>query len=289
MKVLWLFSIALVFIHHDIILASERGWNNREFMPSILAFAPLIGNPQEARMAVRKLVEGPDLHVEIGNTLDLIRWTHIPGNPNEHQRSVSIGVSFFSYGYITSVDQSRLKVDAIDGFFGGHVVYSTVLYNHPWQLRLRLMHQSAHMVDGRYDKYNESWVGDRLPISYTRDQAEITTLHRFGNIRFGGGAGVVWLRRPEEVSPYHIFLSADKLLYSSTEKSTHWYGGYFLRGENNNSFALSHSVEAGVKFGAWEGRGIRVTLQYYNGLNFFGEYFDERLVFAALGFSFDFW
>lgn len=240
-------------------------------------------------MAVRKLFKGPDLHVGIGNTLDLVRWTYSSHKISSMNRTISVGLSFFTYGYITSVEKSRLKVDAIDGFFGGHIVYSSELYTNPWQLRLRLMHQSAHMVDGRYDKYSETWVGDRLPISYTRDQAEVTTIHHFENIRVGGGAGIVWLRRPDEVSPYHIFLTADKLFFSSTDRSIHWYGGYFVRGENNDSFTLSHSVTTGVKFGTWKGRGIRLILQYYNGLNFFGEYFNERLEYASIGFNFDFW
>lgn len=269
--------------------SSDSGWNGRAFMPAGLTFSPLTGNPIEGRMAVRKLLEGPDLHVEIGNTIDLIRWKYTPGGSEEPIRTLSVGATFFTYGYITSMKESRLKVDAIDGFFGGHIVYTTKVDNFVWKLRLRLIHQSAHMVDGRFDKYTETWVDDKFPISYTRDQAEITSIHQFGRTRIGGGAGITWLRRPDEVSPYHLFFTTDRLFRTSASGTVHWYGGYFLRGEDSSGFTLSHSLTAGVKVGKWKGRGIRILLQYYNGLNFFGEYFYSRLEYASVGLSFDFW
>lgn len=289
MKVLILFLTLAMLVFSEMALSSDQRSVIRTFMPSGLTFSPILGNPQEGRMAVRKLLEGPDLHVEIGNTIDLIRWTYSHSDTSRLIRTISIGASFFSYGYITSVKENRLKVDALDGFFGGHIVYTSSIHNTPWQLRLRLMHQSAHMVDGRFDKYTETWVDGKFPISYTRDQAELTTMHHFGKTRLGGGAGIVWLRRPDEVSPYHVFLTADRLFYSSADGFMHLYGGYFLRGEDSSSFTLSHSLTAGVKFGEWNGKGIRLIFQYFNGLNFFGEYFDERLKYSSVGFSFDFW
>jgi hypothetical protein len=288
-KVLILFFSISALLFTETALCSDKSVKTREFMPSGLTFTPITGNPQEGRMAIRKLLRGPDLHVEIGNTIDLIRWTYSQNDTSKLKRTISIGASFFSYGYITSVKENRLKVDALDGFFGGHIVYTSNIKNNPWHLRLRLMHQSAHMVDGRFDKDTETWVDGKLPISYTKDQAELTTMHYFGKSRLGAGAAIVWLRRPDEVSPYHVFLTADRLFHSSRNGIMHWYGGYFLRGEDSSSFTLSHSLTAGVKFGEWNGKGIRLIFQYFNGLNFFGEYFDERLKYASIGFSFDFW
>ena len=289
MKVLILFLATALLFLPGTLHSSDHGWNDRSFMPSGLIFEPLLGNPLESRMAVQKPFSGPELYVDLGNTVDIVRWTYTQQDSNRTLRTITIGGSFFAYGYITSVEGSRLQVDAIDGFFGAHIVYTSELLNRPWKLRFRFLHQSAHMVDGRYDRHSETLIGDHLPVSFARDQIEFTTMHYYGKTRLGGGFGFVVHRYPENISPYTIFLAGDRLLYSSTDEAVHWYTGYFVRGENINSFTFTHSLTAGVKFGTWHGRGIGVALHYYNGLNFFGEYFTDRLDYLSIGFSFDFW
>ena len=51
----------------------------------------------------------------------------------------------------------------------------------------------------------------------------------------------------------------------------------------------TNNLEFGIKFGEWNGGGIRVYGSYFSGLTIFSQYYNERDREWGTGFAFDFW
>ncbi len=248
-------------------------------MPGGTSVPVLRGNAEEARIGVRKLFKGPDMHVDIGNSIDMLRI------PTGNNANLTVGVSFFAYAYVTSVRDRRLQVDAIDGFFGGYMLYSSQLFGIPWLLRTRILHHSAHMADGRYDKNTQWWVDGKLPRAYSRDHVEISSIHDLSSTRIALGASAAWFKRPSGGSPFFFLVNAEQLFYSAYNGKVHLFGAYNLRMESLNGFQAAHTINTGIKFGNWTGRGMDIYMEYFSGLNFFAEYYDETLRYLSVGFN----
>jgi hypothetical protein len=55
------------------------------------------------------------------------------------------------------------------------------------------------------------------------------------------------------------------------------------------AYAGSNTLEAGVRIGQRDGRGVRIYLSYFSGLETFGALYNERVSYVAAGFGFDVW
>jgi len=141
-----------------------------EFLPGKILFPPLIANYQEPRTGVRKEVGSSRLKLDIGTTLDLIEYRVSA----DGSQKIRMGIDFFTYALTTSAEGLRLQVDAVDGFFGGHLAFRTESENTAFALRLRILHLSAHFVDGHLDASGNHWRDGREPIPFTRDIGELT-------------------------------------------------------------------------------------------------------------------
>lgn len=262
-----------------------------EFLPSGLHFLPLKANFQEARVGVFTYFGTSNLKVDIGNTIDVASMTVASS-----QLRLTIGIEFMAYAYTTGAQGLRLQVDAIDGFFGGNVAVSQQNGESHLCGRLRILHQSAHMVDGQYFLGTNQWLGNRRPIPFTRDFGELTVAHelrpqRF-SLRYYGGTSYATLVRPSELKRFSVLagfeLAIGELLGKVLGHRTNvFFADHFtLTGAPN--YAASNQLQVGVKFGRWHGKGIVFYLSYYAGNNFFGQYYNEKVTIAGAGFTVDF-
>lgn len=262
-----------------------------EFLPAGLHFAPLKANHQEARIGVFKYFGTANLKVDIGNTIDVFGLTF-----HSSKMRFTVGIDFMAYALVTGSQGLRLQVDALDGFFGGNLSFSKSFDPDRLQARLRILHLSAHLVDGHYSMSLKQWLDNREPIPFTKDFGELLVAHElqpsFGFFRYYGGLSYATLARPIELE--RIAFSAGFEL--ATDQ---WFGKVFDQPTYafiTNHFALNgnpvytgnNQTQLGVKFGDWHGRGVVLYLAYYNGNNFFSEYFDERVSIVGAGFTVDF-
>jgi hypothetical protein len=206
-----------------------------------------------------------------------------------------VGIDFFIQALTTSSEGLRLQIDAADGWFGGHIAGRWDLRDVSVSARLRILHLSGHMVDGHFDNGTGTWKDGREPIPFTRDFGELTgaVSLRFAPVTFRafGGASYATLIRPEEIERWMFLGGLDlhtaSLIAADGPFPLHLYAGWTLTLAGIPEYTGTNSVEAGVKFGAWDGRGVRVYGGYYAGQVMFTQYYDLRTDHWALGFAFE--
>jgi len=262
-----------------------------ELLPPGLHFQPLKANHQEPRVGVLKYFGTANLKVDVGNTIDVFGY----GLPSSRMRFTA-GIDFMAYAFVTGAQGLRLQVDALDGFFGGNITASRQYDTHELKTRLRILHLSAHLVDGHYSVPLQQWINNREPIAYTKDFGELVVADEhpseIGFLRYYVGISYATLVRPVDLERYS-FLGGFEFATSEV------FGG--VAGQPTNAFLADHfsltghpgytgnnQIQAGVKFGEWYQKGVVVYLAYYRGNSFFSEYFDERVSIVGAGFTVDF-
>lgn len=267
------------------------GGGTFEFLPKGLHFVPLKANHQEARIGVFKYFATANLKVDIGNTIDVFGLTFSSSNVR-----FTAGIDFMAYAFVTGAQGLRLQVDALDGFFGGNISFSRTNDANQLQGRLRILHLSAHFVDGHYNVSTKQWLDNRVPLPLTKDFGELLIAHEFqffsDILRYYGGISYATLVRPSELRRF-TFLSgfefaARKLFGKAFDQPTNPFIANHFTLNGNPVYTGSNQTQIGVKFGDWHGKGIVLYLAYYVGNNFFSEYFDERVSIVGAGFTVDF-
>jgi hypothetical protein len=262
-----------------------------EFLPGSPILPPLIANPQEPRVGLRKEIGTSRLKLDIGSALDLLGYAF----DNERKQQLRFGADFFTYALTTNAQGFRLQVDAVDGFFGGHIVYRGETESAAYGARLRLMHLSAHLVDGHVNPATGTWVNNQAPLPFTRDFVELigfysctlgpvavmpyagfsyAALIRPSTIKRWGGIGGIEVNSGEAFGkvfgkPFECYLADNFTLTGVPE----WVG--------------TNVFEFGTKFGRWEGSGIRLYVNYVSGLELFSQYYNVHNSKWGIGFAFD--
>jgi hypothetical protein len=262
-----------------------------EFLPSGLNFVPLKANMQEAKIGVLFFPDNKNLKVDMGNSTDLAKL-----NMSPDKISFAAGLEFMGYALSTNYKEYRLQIDALDGFFGGNLTFKKKYTDNELNIRLRIIHNSAHLVDGHYDFIKKMWIGIDTSIHFTKNFYELTVAHQlntsFGYFKYYGGFSHSFFVRPANVKRinYHAGFELD---------FKNFLGRFFAKDENiflANHFSISgfrkyvgsQQTMLGLKFGNWEGKGITVYLSYYSGLNYFDAYYGEKFSKFGLGFYVDF-
>jgi hypothetical protein len=259
--------------------------------PNDLQFMPLKGNHQEARIGVLYYPKNAHLKVDIGNNIDLLKYIV------NDELDVNMGIQFMAYAYSTNYQGKRLQIDAIDGFFGGH--FSTEYkYSEMNSLkaRLRIIHNSAHFVDGHYDDINKKWKDDLEPIPFTQDFGELTVAHVINTQSFGvqyyGSIAYSTLVRPSLIKKYFFNigfeLHSDKIFGTVLDRKVNMFIANHTRYNGMPDYKLSTNNMLGVKFGGWSEKGIVLYLSYHYGNDLFSMYYYKRDDIFGIGFFVDF-
>ncbi|NWF89665.1 MAG: hypothetical protein HXY50_09410 [Ignavibacteriaceae bacterium] len=262
-----------------------------DLFPSGLNFIPLKANNQEARLGVLYYTATTNLKVDIGNNVDLLAL-----KMNEEQIVVAAGIEFMAYAFSRSYAGQRLQISAVDGFFGGNLSFSKRLPNSSLFARLRIIHNSAHLVDGSYDTSNDVWIDGKEPIPYTKDFGEITIAHQISehdvDFKYYGGLAYATLVRPSELKRfnYHVGIETafPKLLGKLVDDDVNLFlaGHFFLDGAHK--YLGSSQLMLGIKIGGWTKKGVVFYTSYYAGRDMFSSYYDRRISKFGIGFSIDF-
>ncbi len=260
-------------------LHAQPGTSHWTFFPRDLQFTPLIANHEEARLGLQQELGSTLLTVGIGNTVDLVQYA-------SGDDTLRAGGDFYAYALANSFRDIRLKIDAADGFFGMHMTWKN---SSPWSIRFRALHLSAHLVDGHYDPVLKAWKDGREPIPFSRNYGEIVGARETATgavtSRLYAGLSFAVYNNPHDIRRWAALGGAEV----STGSTVPFYLACNLSLLGVPTYNLSATVEAGAKFGEWKGRGIRLYLLYYNGLDFYGQYYKDRKEFAGIGFAIDFW
>ncbi len=263
-----------------------------QFLPGGTLFKPLVANPQEPRVGVRKEIGTSRLKLDIGSMVDFVQLTANDSGTLQFR----MGADFFTYALTTSAQGLRLQVDAVDGFFGGHIVMRSVDGPRSLTFRLRLMHLSAHLIDGHFDNATGQWKNGQLPIPFTKDFGELVAAYALplGTIRLlaYSGVGYATLVRPADIrrlmTLHGVELRTGESFASVFGKPFALYAADNLTLVGVPSYIGSNVIEAGVKFGPWDDVGLKFYVNYASGLEFFSQYYNVRRDMWGTGFAIDF-
>ncbi len=262
-----------------------------KLFPSGVHFLPLKANYQEARVGILYYPDNTNLKVDIGNNVDLL-LIKFPRSKS----TLSLSIEFMGYALSTSYKGNRLQIDALDGFFGGNAAFSKNYENGRFISRFRIIHNSAHLVDGHYDKELGKWIDDKEPIPFTRDFGEMTLGYQFypsfGSLRAYGTVAYATLVRPSEIQKWSGYfgyeVAFDKIIDKTFNEKTNLFLATQFNLVGSPKYQLNSNFMGGVKFGEWDGKGLVFYLSYYIGANPFSEYYSERINKFGIGFFVDF-
>lgn len=277
----------LFFILQGIIFSQD---NTVDFLPSGLNFLPLRANNQEAKLGVLYYPNSTNLKVDIGNAIDLLK---INFDPKEY---LTFGVEFMAYAYSMSYSQMRLQIGAIDGFFGGNAVFNKSIKENNLKIRFRYIHNSAHLVDGYFSTSTNSWMNNTSPIPFTRDFGELLFTYENNSndlhIRpYIGGSYAVRIRpsilkRSTFITGLETYSEASNKILSRLPYC--FFGAIHFQLAGLPQYQGSTQIQAGIKFGNWNAKGVNFFLSYFKGNNMFNEFFREKIERFGVGFSVDF-
>jgi hypothetical protein len=263
------------------------------FLPGVPLFPRLTAHVEEPRTGIRKSFGSSRLKLDIGAAYDLLEWHPA----DDTTTALRVGTEFFTYALSSNANGLRLQVDAADGFFGGHLLYSSMKSSGLTAIRLRILHLSAHFLDGHLGGGSELWRDGRAPIAYSRDFGELTVLWRRttgrGHFQLYGGAAYATLIRPTEINRWS-FLAGGEYVDAGPARNffgqpCHLYAALHFTLAGIPAWTGTTHIETGVRFGSWDRAGTRIYLSYQAGLESFHQYFDVRENSWGAGIAFDLW
>lgn len=279
-----LFSSAILCFTAFAQTSSDSVSRTIEFVPNGWTFPPLIANTFEPRVGLVTHFNDNSLRLDIGNSVDL---TRIRLSDYENER-FTMGSDFFTYTALRGQTNFRFPVDAVDYLFGINFAYAKKYERYTFASRLRISHISAHLVDGSFEKESSLWRNGRLPRVYSREFFDGVVALEYDWVRVYGGVQYVFHVDPPELPKWSFQLGTEVVKQNLLDEPIHFYLAYDFKLISITKYAAVHSVQAGIKFGYWRGRGLNLFLAAYSGSNYHGEYFDLRTSYWGPGFLVEF-
>jgi hypothetical protein len=283
--------LIISLIYCKLIFAQDSTNYMFKFLPSGLHFQSLKANSQEAKIGVLYFPSNANLKIDLGNSIDIVSFYF----PND-QLHLTFGIDFFAYALSTSFSGNRLQIDALDGLFGGNSVLSKKYGKDRLVIRFRILHNSAHLVDGHFNQNTDHWINDQGPIPFTKDFGELLSAYEvnydFILFRYYGGLSYATLIRPATLKRWNFLSGIETVLLSLIGKvfnnPANIFASYNFLLNGENRYSGNSDFMLGIKFGGWHEKGIIFYTEYYSGQRRFNEYFREKIKEFGLGFYVDF-
>jgi hypothetical protein len=271
-------ALSVILILLGMCQSTAQGQSTTEFFPGSVKFKPLLAHPAEPRVGLQKEVNTSRMRIAVGNSIGVLAYTSGPA-------TLSVGVDFFIFAQTHDFGNTRLAIDVVDGYFGGHVALHD---DSPWSFRLRILHSGSHFVDGHFDEASGQWVGGRGPIKFFRDFGELVARYEWLLSDFAAaaytGLSYAVAKKPVGLKPVGTFHGIE--LHRSA--APRFYLAYNISFMGIPTYFGSNNAELGWRSHDWNGGGFRVYVYYNTGLDDFGQYYDRRRQHWGIGFCVDF-
>ncbi len=263
------------------------------FLPGIPVSPRFTADPEEARSGIMKEFGTSRLKLDVGIAYDLLEWR----TRNNSTRSLRLGTELFTYALVMNANGRRLQADAADAFIGGHLLYTQRIDRGLAALRLRILHLSAHFLDGHQSADGNLWREGREPIPFSRDYGELTHLWRRmttrGHFQIYGGIAYATLIRPVEINRWSFLAGGEyadaKLAGSVLGQPAHCYAAFHFTLAGIPAWIGTTHLEGGLRLGDWDRAGVRLYVNYQAGLDVFHQYYNVRGESWGGGIAFDLW
>lgn len=226
---------------------------NFVLLPDGNTFQSLKTNYIEAGIGLSYYPSTGFFKVDGGMAVDLLRYY------NSEFSEISFGTEFFIHGLGLNIKNKRLPIDAADGYFGVYFSYANREYN--YKARLRIFHNSAHLVDGHLER-NDTYLS---PFDYTDDFAELTLMknNNFKNTLIDYYAGITYsiIIHPKEInnSSFHAGLQYTYLLSESfINTPVSLFTGYHFTLTGIEKYRGNNRIVLGLEFGNEKKENINI-------------------------------
>ncbi len=272
------FYLLLIYVFTTVPVLSQQ---EIKYFPGELNIQPFTANLLEPKLGFSfKLNEG-DIRLDIGNSRDLIHF-----KSNEFT-TYSLGAELFTFTKLKGEADFHFPVDAVDYLFGINAGYKTIHNDIEFGLRLRISHISAHLVDGHFDPQTNTWKDNRNPIVYSREFIELLPYWRKEGLRLYGGFTYLFHVVPKDIGKSYFQAGMDWFFTGLFSKKINPFFAYDFKLMKLNKYSGVNSVAAGVKFGNYYSSGFSVSLNYFSGYSFHGEYYNLYEKYFSLNFNID--
>jgi hypothetical protein len=268
----------------------QENENTYVLFPDGLNFLPLRASNTEAKLGILYYPNSTNLKLDIGNSIDLLKINL------QKKEYITFGIEFMAYAYSMSFNQYRLQIGTLDGFFGGNATYTRELPGNRFSTRLRYLHNSAHLVDGYFNLSTNQWMNGKSPMPFTRDFAEVIFSDELSYSDFSfrpyiGGSYAARIR--PSILKKGTFCTGLEIHTgnggeSAKERFYHFFVAYNFQLAGLPQYLGTNNLQAGIKFGAWQKKGVNFFISWFKGNNMFNEFYYERIDRFGVGFSVDF-
>jgi hypothetical protein len=271
----------ILFLLFLLIQSSAFTQTNIEIFPSNLLIKPFTANTLKPKLGFEFKTNINELTLNIGRSVDILHYR------KNVKTTYSFGAELFTYTLLRSQSNFHFPVDAVDYLFGFNFGYKKLLFKNEIGARLRISHISAHFVDGHFDKRKSKWLYGRKPIVYSREFIELVPYYKIENLRLYFGFTYIFSIDPNNIGQDQYQLGFDYFATNLLSEHLSPYIAYDFRLVNIYSYTGNNNIEAGLKYGYTDGKGISIYLRYFSGFNIHGEYFNTKENYIAIGFNFD--
>ncbi|MCB0751309.1 MAG: DUF1207 domain-containing protein [Ignavibacteriae bacterium] len=275
------FNIPSIFIFLSILFNSNFAQDKIELFPSNLLVQPFTANTLKPKLGFEFKANINELSLNVGNSMDILHYKL------DENSKLSFGADLFTYTLLRSQDNFHFPVDAIDYLFGFNFAFKKNICENEFGARLRFSHISAHFVDGHFDKNLNEWRDGREPKVYSREFLEFIPFFKINDLRIYTGFTYIFHIDPTNIGQDQYQIGFDYFANDLISKSLTPYLAYDFRLVNIYGYTGNNSLEAGLKFGFVNGKGISFYFRYFSGYNIHGEYFDVKEDFTSFGFNLD--
>jgi len=183
-----------------------------------------------------------------------------------------------------------LQIDCADGFFGGCLDVAKNYRHLGLIFKLRILHWSAHLVDGHYDIEFDRWI-KKKPRPYSRDFGELfiffnkTLNGKFSILPYVGFSNSVLLR-PSKLARriYHLGGEFDVKIKDIYERLPYFiFIAFHFNTPNYDKGKNNLQLLTGVRFSNMKNSQIEAYFKYVQGNSYFGQYFDAMIKESLIG------
>ena len=269
------FSLFIIIISIQSFPQTESNW-----FPKGLNIQPFTANFLEPKAGFSYLLGERNIRLDIGTSADVLRFM-------EEGKISSFGVDLFTYTRLRSESNFKFPVETTDFYFGVNYAQRFINQKNEYGFRFRFAHISTHLVDGSFNQGSNLWRNGRIPIVYSREFFELIPFYKINGLRVYAGVTYLFHTLPAKISKGIYQIGFDNYFTSFPSKSFTPFVAYDFKLSKIDKFTGNNIISAGIKFGKYNAKGLRIELSYYSGKSVHGQLFDINENYFTFGFNMD--
>ncbi len=251
-----------------------------EIMPDGNTFPNIKANFYEARTGLMYYPSNGYFKIDAGDAVDILSYYTYGSS------TFTFGSEFLVTALGLNIKSKRLPIDAADGYFGIYFSYSNSTKD--FKARLRILHNSAHIVDGHLNRGSTY----SSIVDYVKDFVELTIMHSMNtasfNLDYYAGTSYSIVIHPKNLKRFtaHAGLQtfSGEILNPLFGKPVILFCSYHFSLSTIPAYVGNNRLMSGIRFGKWESSALTLYLSYYIGSNIFNQYYNQRVKEFSIGF-----